>query len=138
MLIWTRYRYSLLATMLSMLGWLVFLCGLYFSMDSTGDMTMFPLGLLLMIASLLIVVYARKLGKRKNFEAWEKKLRDNGYYALIRESDSVALDIYSINPCKETLAYIEFLNPRAARQIVAIQQADKKFFKRRCKELMKK
>ena len=117
----TVYKKSALATVLSILGVIMFIVAIRFlyAGEWSGVIVFFPVGLLFTF----LAAYTNDV---KMFSLWLKAVREKGLEQQIIESAQVAVSAYNACPSKRTLKYIRGLNPQHADYIQSLLDAQKK------------
>ena len=109
MVIW--YKNSFLASVVSILGGIIFFGGLATITENVaGAIALVAVGVALMI-------WGRSISKNKSFKKWWKQVEDNNLEPAIARDLNTAITIYQKNPEKRTLKKIEELNPQFATYI---------------------
>lgn len=107
------YKNSLAATLVSILGSGIIVCGGVIIAE--GEIF---IGILTLLTGLFITFYCgKRIAKNKAFKDWTKALKEKGLEEHIKSSSEVARKVYDSNPCEKSLKYIENLNPKAAAEI---------------------
>ena len=107
----TIYRHSFLATVVSLIGSVLMLSGLYL---------LFVQALAGVACILIGIVYsfiASAISKRKQFRLWIKSLKQQGIIALLPTSRELCLQVYQANPQKRTINFIAKYNPAVAQEL---------------------
>lgn len=124
----TRYdkkRRSFVAGLISFVGSLVMLWGLYlvlsqiFSMviKSGGSVALIILGILILILSAIIQYGSIMYDKYREHKKWVARLCDSGIADELASSKELAWQAYRSNPTPMGLRFIEEYNPKAASEI---------------------
>lgn len=113
------YRNSLLASLVSILGCILCLSGIYAAIEGEFE------ALSLLIVGVPIVIWGKIISKNKEFKKWWQEIEENNLVPQIASSVDTAALIYSKNPDKRTLKKIEELNPAAAQCIKTSIEANK-------------
>ena len=116
----TIYKNSILANIVNLCGYGIALSGI----AALFEGVVVP-GIVFIAIGVALIVWAANISENKVFRRWKKDVQAKGLEPLIRSNNQVALQIYNTYPCKNTLKYIQTLNPAAA-QIIASQIAANK------------
>lgn len=102
------YTNSILATLMSILGYLLMLGGfaVAFGGEILGGILMFLLGMGSAALGSVISALAQ-------FRKWIRKLKKEGIIERAKEDTNLAIQIFQANPTKLTFRYIRKLNPAA-------------------------
>ena len=116
----TIYKNSVLASLISILGYIFVIGGIcvMFGGEIGG-------GIVMLIVGIALAMWASAISENKKFKTWKKELQAKGVEAQIRTSTQVAFQVYNAYPRSNTLNYIRSLNPAAA-QLIADQIAANK------------
>lgn len=114
------YKNSVLATLCSIVGYLLAISGVIiaFNEEVAG-------GIVIVVIGLGLHLLGGYISENKKFKYFIKGLQKDGTDRLLSSSVPTAFQVYNAFPSKKTLAYIESKNPQAAAQIRASLAANK-------------
>lgn len=102
------HRNSLLASIISILGWLVVLVGTKFVVDDKA------IGFAVIAAGLVGPLLGKYISTNKHFRAWWEQVEHANLTERIRTDAERAYTLYQQYPDRRTLKKIKQLNPAAA------------------------
>lgn len=109
----TIYKNSFLASIVSILGTGVALCGLMALLSRE-----IAVGIVAILLGFGLMVLASSISDRKAFRTWLKEAKKKtDIDGMIRASVSSAIAVYNLYPGTYMLSYVSNLNPEAGRQI---------------------
>lgn len=117
----TIYKNSFLASICSMLGYGIAVCGI---LVAIGENVI--AGIVMIAWGMALSFLASSISERKKFSEWKKQIKKGGYTSVIQNSIQGAIQVYNTYPCKKSLEYIRTLNPQAAELIEQKLPAKKK------------
>lgn len=106
------YKNSFLASVVSIIGCLAILAGIYGIVDET-----IAEGVVCIVIGLALAIWGKQISESKAFKTWWKQVTDANLEPKIAQSTDVAIQVYNKNPQKRTLKKIAELNPAAAENI---------------------
>lgn len=106
------YKNSFLASVVSIVGCVAILAGIYSIVDETVTE-----GVIAIIVGLALAILGKQISENKAFKTWWKQVTDANLEPQIAQSVDVAIQVYNKNPQKRTLKKIAALNPAAAENI---------------------
>lgn len=106
------YKNSFLASVVSIIGCVAILAGIYGIVDETVAE-----GVIAIVVGLALAIWGKQISENKAFKTWWKQVTDANLEPQIAQNVSTAIVVYNKNPQKRTLKKIAELNPEAARQI---------------------
>jgi len=109
------YKNSALATVVSVIGSLFELGGITTMVN--GGLDYLLVGFLLALWGAAHFVAAERLSDYAQYRTWKRQIEQKVDAEQIMQDEALAISIYSTNPCKRVLKYIQNLNPTAAEQI---------------------
>ena len=108
----TIYKNSILASLVSIFGYMFMLGGIAMAFD--GEIL--P-GIFLFLMGIGLAALASVISSRAQFRKWIKQLKKDGIIDRAKQDSALAIKIFQANPTKQTLQYIRGLNPSAADYI---------------------
>lgn len=106
------YTNSILATLMSILGYLLMLGG--FAMAFGGEILG---GILLFLLGMGCAALGSVLSTLAQFRKWIRKLKKEGIIERAKQDNDLAIQIFQANPTKLTLRYIRKVNPAVGNYI---------------------
>ena len=120
-------RKSLVAGIISFVGSLIFVWGLYhllsavYTIITTDDSAagQIILGILIVILCFVIQYAAIMYDKYREHLKWKKRIKNAGIEEELAENDDLCWQAYRSNPTPFCIKYIEEINPKVAEDIKA-------------------
>ena len=107
----TIYKKSALATFFSILGAACIMMGFGIMFQEVVG------GIVCLVLAVCFMVLAPIINKNKIFKLWVKDLTQKGFVQMMPTSNDICYQIYSSNPEKRTIKFIEQYNPAVAADL---------------------